>query len=77
MTKQEEIREGMRQVIKDHLLAGAISTNVEEALCQYLYSQLPSIFDGKQNVMSALEYKKKLEDYIAVEPLIEAPTIEI
>ena len=33
--------------------------------------ELPSIFDSNENVISALEYKKKLAGYVAVEPLIE------
>jgi hypothetical protein len=34
-----EIKLGMRQVIQDHLLAGAISTMVEDALLEYLHSK--------------------------------------
>ena len=33
--------------------------------------KLPSVFDSNEDVISALEYKKKLEGYVAVESLIE------
>ena len=51
-----------------------------EQVIQKLHSQgivikvdreLPSIFDSDENILSALEYKKKLAGYVAVELLIK------
>jgi len=88
MTKQEEIRQGTIEFWRDagEKLTRARTTELTDIYLGWLAGkgvvikvngELPSIFDVNENVISALEYKKKLEDYVAVEPLIEAPTIEI
>jgi len=33
--------------------------------------KLPSVFNSNEDVMSALKYREKLVDYVAIEPLIE------
>ena len=79
MATREEIREEVGEIYVNNCRVGMDANEFSEELFNYLHSQdvviiknrkLPSIFDGKGEAMSALEYKKKLEGYVAVEPLI-------
>ena len=80
MTRQEKVREqaildlmdykgfhrapteGVVDCVFRSLSRGGVVIKVE--------GKLPSIFDANEDVISALEYKKKLEGYVAVESLI-------
>jgi len=91
VTKQEEIREGIRESILRSCDSEDCGNIPCDATCPYLnklvddrlhrlHSQgvvlrvekeLPSVFNGKGDVTSALEYKKKLAGYGFFEALIE------
>lgn len=79
MASREEIREGMfRAYLKFQRPGSSHHRFLIDHLLEYLHSkgvvrkvggELPSIFDADENMLSALEYKKKLAGYF--EPLIE------
>lgn len=66
MTKQEKIREGMETILRMKEMTKVTRDAILEFQLKFLKSEgvkfveLPSIWDGKGEVMSALEYKKKL-----------------
>ena len=70
MTRQEKIWKGMEHILKIKEMKKATRDAILEQQLKYLKSEgmvlkgeLPSIWDGKGEVMSALEYKKKLAGY--------------
>ena len=70
MTRQEKIWKGMEHILKIKEMKKATRDAILEQQFRYLKSEgmvlkreLPSVWDGKGEVMSALEYKKKLVGY--------------
>jgi len=78
MTKQEEIREHLIELFEqttigeapDKLADAVMWVLNEDGVVIQVDKELPSIFNVNEAVISALEYKKKLGGYVAVEPLI-------
>lgn len=79
-TKQEEIREWYKDALSGYGCPDTYLENETDKLFTYLHSQgcvlkvdrkLPSIWNSKGKVKSALTYKKELAGYTAWESLIE------
>ena len=79
-TKQEEIWEGIAQLVMEVGKSNRHSYAVAEGIMRYLHDndvvikvegELPSAFNTNGDVISAVQYKKKLTDCGFFEPLIE------
>jgi len=70
ITRWEDLDE-MNRTIYYHLANAVVSYLHSQGVVIQVKGELPSIFDVGEDVISALEYKKKLEGYVAVEPLVE------
>jgi len=81
MTKQEKIREqaildlmeykGFHRAPTEYIIDCVMRSLSRDGAVIKVEGELPSVFDSNEDVISALEYKKKLEGYVAVESLIE------
>uniref|UniRef100_A0A6H1ZEP6 Uncharacterized protein n=1 Tax=viral metagenome TaxID=1070528 RepID=A0A6H1ZEP6_9ZZZZ len=79
MTRQEEIRDMVTSTIRDGVsqdlpigfITEIVLENLHNAGCVLkVEGELPSAFDIKEDVISVVEYKKKLAGYCLTEPLI-------
>ena len=87
MTKQEEIREAITycpegkecphygsknwQDCIDCMVENVMNTLHSQGCVFRVEGKLPSIFNSNEDVISALEYRKKLVGYVPVEPLVK------
>jgi len=86
LNKREKIREGLRTIIRKEMLylrhgrEESFIGQLEISLTYYLHSQgvvikvegeLPSVFGSNEEVISAYEYKQKLDGYVKAASLVE------